>query len=96
MERKTGFQYPCLVDIRKNCPMTCRLHQKSVIHILRSANEVGKTPEELLGTLRSGTPEMIETLNRMTVRILRDSLFLEECQNILDGKIDYIDILRKS
>ncbi|MFZ5932774.1 MAG: hypothetical protein ACOYT7_01735 [Patescibacteria group bacterium] len=96
MERKTGFRYPCLVDVRKNCPETCRLYQKSVRNTLRSANEIGKTPEEYVAALRSGTPEMVEALNRMTARVLRDALLLEECQNIIDGKIDYLEILRKT
>ncbi|KKU25055.1 hypothetical protein A2435_00730 [Candidatus Woesebacteria bacterium RIFOXYC1_FULL_46_16] len=96
MERKGRFKYPCLVDITKNCPVSCELHQKSVRLLIGTANGAGKTPEEELEILRSGTPEMIRVLNRRSLLDLFDSSLLDKCKRYSDGKIDtdfYGDLL---
>jgi len=76
-----NFEYPCVLDITKNCPTSCKLHQLSVRQILKLAFDRGSTPEEEVALLRSGTQEELQILRTLSANRLRQAGKIEECPN---------------
>lgn len=93
MSKESRFAYPCLVNIRKDCPIDCPLYTETLRNTLRLANLKGETPEQYLNTLLSGPPELIDALNRGTIAVLRQGELLEQCENLVKKKIRLRDIL---
>lgn len=79
--RERRFEYPCILDITKNCPVDCGLHQISVRQIIKLAAERGTSPEEEVKLLRSGTPEEINTLHIINASYLERAGLLNKCRN---------------
>ena len=80
-----GFEYPCILDITKTCPLDCELHQLAGRQITRLAAESGNSSEEEVEILRSGTAEDLALFNSLNADLLKRAGLLGKCPNNVEG-----------